>query len=65
MPKTPNSTAAPQPVIDSRSPTEIQRVEQLLVQDRRNLGLFVKDLYAGVTIDNMDDELQSWWRHRY
>ena len=50
---------------DAQMDGEAQETERLIAEDRARLTSFVKNLNRGVTIDNMDDELRSWWISRY
>jgi len=44
---------------------EQRKTDKLIAQDRNRLSSFVKNLNNGVTIDDMHDELKSWWINRY
>jgi len=49
----------------SRIDGEEHSTERLIAEDRTRLNSFVKNLNNGVTIDDMHDELKSWWINRY
>ena len=42
-----------------------QHVYRLIAEDRKRLNSFVRNLGGGVKVEDMSDELRSWWASRY
>jgi hypothetical protein len=38
---------------------------QVIADDRKRLSSFVEQLNMGIAVDDMDEELKSWWVQRY
>jgi hypothetical protein len=48
-----------------RDAGEEQTTEGLIERDRDKLNSFVENLESGVSFDDLDDNLKSWWMSRY